>query len=95
MKVFGSIYVQFVKCILHDRVCIIFPSAVCISFLNKFVKRMAERGAKMTDPDRIEVELMKACADSQGKDHRFVSIFLTWIISVSVYATCVSLVHEV
>lgn len=49
----------------------------------------------MTDPDRIEVELMKACADSHGKDHRFVSII---VICTSVYiiydpAECVSLAY--
>ena len=33
----------------------------------------------MTDPDRIEVELMKACADSHGKDHRFVSTIVTYV----------------
>ena len=27
----------------------------------------------MSNPDKIEVELMKACEDATGKDHRFVS----------------------
>ena len=49
-----------------------FP-AVCISFLNKFIKRMNERELAMTEPDKIEVELMKACNDAKGKDQRFVS----------------------
>ena len=27
----------------------------------------------MSNPDKIEVELMKVCEDAKGKDHRFVS----------------------
>jgi hypothetical protein len=49
---------------------------VCIGFLNKFVKRMKERELSMSDENKIEVELMKACDDAKGKDHRFVSLIL-------------------
>lgn len=49
-------------------------STVCIGFLNKFVKRMKEREISMSDQDKTEVELMKACVDAKGKDHRFVSL---------------------
>ena len=50
-----------------------FYDTVCIGFLDKFTKRLKERDISTSDPSTIEVELMKACADSQGKDHRFVS----------------------
>ena len=46
---------------------------VCIGFLNKFVKRMKEREVSMSDENKVEVELMKACDDAKGKDSRFVS----------------------
>lgn len=47
---------------------------VCIGFLSKFVRRMKERDVAMTSEGKIEVELMKACEDAKGKDHRFVSL---------------------
>lgn len=34
---------------------------------------MKEREISMSDKDKTEVELMKACVDAEGKDHRFVS----------------------
>jgi hypothetical protein len=37
---------------------------------------MKERELSMSDENKIEVELMKACDDAKGKDHRFVSLIL-------------------
>ena len=47
---------------------------MCIGFLNKFLKRMKERELSMSDQDKVEVELMKACQDAKEKDARFVSM---------------------
>ena len=34
---------------------------------------MNEQDVSMSNQDRLEVELMKACEDATGKDNRFVS----------------------
>ena len=66
---------------------------VCIKFLDNFVVRMDERDVSLNDLDKVEVELMEACADSQGKDSRFVSDFDCYCISRGrLYARCKILV---
>ena len=47
---------------------------MCIGFLNKFIARMKDREVPMSDQDKVEMELMKACKDAKGKDSRFVSL---------------------
>nr|SCD14044.1 mesencephalic astrocyte-derived neurotrophic factor [Suberites domuncula] len=44
---------------------------VCISFLNKFGKRLKERAVDMPNQDQMEIELLKTCREAKGKDERF------------------------
>lgn len=48
-----------------------FP-AVCVQFLTKFSGRLKENDVP-SNPDSIEMELLKACKEAKGKDDRFVS----------------------
>ena len=58
---------------LYEMLDFFFVCAVCIGFLNKFSKRLKEKGLDPANQDKSELELRKTCREAKGKEERFVS----------------------